>query len=289
MRLVTRCPACGTAFRVQPEQLAARAGQVRCGQCSTVFDAQQSLVTEPEPGDAATPTPIPAAAAAPAAVAAPVPAPGPGAAADPARRSEELARVEAEVSQPFGRSLPPAAEISLSEIEDEFEFGPAVRGRARLKAALWGAAALAAALALAGQAIHAYRGEIAALWPAARPLLAAACRELRCTIPLPQHAELISIESAELAVERGASGVLTLSAVLRNRAAFAQAVPALELTLTDAAERPVARRVLRPRDYLGARAGGEPTLAPGSETAFRLHIDAAGLNAVGYRLFVFYL
>jgi predicted Zn finger-like uncharacterized protein len=264
MKMTTRCPACGTAFRVQPDQLAAREGQVRCGQCSTVFDAQATLVTEPDP------------------VAAAPPSPG-------AKRTEELASVEAAVSQPLARSLPSISEPPFSDADAEFEFGPAVRGSARLRAALWGFAALAALLALAGQTIYAYRGEIAMMWPASRPWLAAACRELRCAIPLPQHAELISIESSELAVERGASGVLTLSAVLRNRAGFAQALPALELTLTDGAERPLARRVLYPRDYLGERAVGDPTLPPGGEAAFRLHIDAQPFNAIGYRLFVFYL
>ncbi len=265
MKMVTRCPACGTAFRVQPDQLAARGGHVRCGQCSTVFDAQETLVSEPDPAAASPPPPA------------------------PAPRTEELARVEAAVSRPFGQTLPPAPEISLSDTDADFEFGPGLRSRARLKAALWGIAALAALVVLAGQVIHAYRGEIAALWPATRPLLAAACRELRCTIPLPQHAELISIESAELTLERGATGVLTLSAALRNRAAFAQAMPVLELTLTDGAERPVARRLLQPREYLGERAAREPTLAAGGETAFRIHIDASGLNAVGYRLFVFFI
>jgi predicted Zn finger-like uncharacterized protein len=264
MRMVTRCPACGTAFRVQAEQLAARDGQVRCGQCSTVFDAQATLVTEPDP----------------------VPAAQPGPAAE---RNEELARVEAAVSEPLARSLPPPSEPPFSDADGEFEFGPAVRGSARLRAVLWGLAVLAAALALAGQAVYAYRGEVAAMWPESRPWLVAACRQLRCTIPMPQRAELISIESSELAVERGASGVLTLSAVLRNRAGFAQALPSLELTLTDGAERPLARRVLFPQDYLGERAGAEPTIPPGGETAFRLHIDAGPLNAVGYRLFVFHL
>jgi hypothetical protein len=46
--------------------------------------------------------------------------------------------------------------------------------------------------------------------------------------------------------------------------------------------------VLAPADYLGARAAREPVFAAGSEAAFRLHIDAAGLGASGYRLYVFY-
>jgi hypothetical protein len=85
--------------------------------------------------------------------------------------------------------------------------------------------------------------------------------------------------------------VLTLTAALRNRASFAQAYPYLELTLIDAADQPVARRVLAPSDYLGptaARAPGPAAFAAGAEQAVKLHIDAAGLNASGYRIFLFY-
>lgn len=41
--LATRCPDCGTSFRVQESQLAASQGFVRCGRCDAVFDARQSL------------------------------------------------------------------------------------------------------------------------------------------------------------------------------------------------------------------------------------------------------
>lgn len=46
MSLVTRCPVCGTAFRVQRAQLAARGGQVRCGKCGATFDGVGGLVEE---------------------------------------------------------------------------------------------------------------------------------------------------------------------------------------------------------------------------------------------------
>ncbi|WP_200385516.1 zinc-ribbon domain-containing protein, partial [Rhodocyclus tenuis] len=42
----TRCPACATTFRVTPEQLKARAGKVRCGQCDSVFNALDTLIDE---------------------------------------------------------------------------------------------------------------------------------------------------------------------------------------------------------------------------------------------------
>lgn len=48
MSLVTRCPTCGTAFRVLPGQLSARAGRVRCGKCGTVFDGIAALVEQGE-------------------------------------------------------------------------------------------------------------------------------------------------------------------------------------------------------------------------------------------------
>ena len=43
MSLIARCPACGTLFRVVPDQLKISDGWVRCGQCGEVFDANQTL------------------------------------------------------------------------------------------------------------------------------------------------------------------------------------------------------------------------------------------------------
>ena len=43
-QLATRCPACSTVFRVVPDQLRVSGGWVRCGRCTEVFDATQSLV-----------------------------------------------------------------------------------------------------------------------------------------------------------------------------------------------------------------------------------------------------
>ena len=60
----TRCPDCQTTFRVTPEQLKARAGKVRCGQCQHVFNALDSLLDEaiapPSPSSAQRPVIAPA-------------------------------------------------------------------------------------------------------------------------------------------------------------------------------------------------------------------------------------
>ncbi|WP_321844674.1 zinc-ribbon and DUF3426 domain-containing protein [Paraburkholderia bannensis] len=58
MLLATRCPFCETVFRIQPAQLAARRGLVRCGHCQEAFDASGSLYEVPEDGDFALAVPV---------------------------------------------------------------------------------------------------------------------------------------------------------------------------------------------------------------------------------------
>ncbi|MDB5895340.1 MAG: hypothetical protein JWQ88_2871, partial [Rhodoferax sp.] len=43
MALITRCPVCGTRFKVVPDQLRISDGWVRCGECGEVFDASAEL------------------------------------------------------------------------------------------------------------------------------------------------------------------------------------------------------------------------------------------------------
>jgi predicted Zn finger-like uncharacterized protein len=57
MSLITRCPGCGTAFRVQSEQLAAHSGAVRCGKCGDMFNGVAALVEEGDERLALDPSP----------------------------------------------------------------------------------------------------------------------------------------------------------------------------------------------------------------------------------------
>jgi predicted Zn finger-like uncharacterized protein len=280
---LTRCPACATVFRITEAQLAARQGFVRCGQCAKVFDARASLIEEaaaaPELETEATAPPAPTTAEEltagaadsehPVAVASPVEDAGPP--------SEPLPAPEPE-SSPAETEPAPAA----------FEFGPRHRARSRVATALWGLGSVLAVAALAAQATYWFRTELATAVPETRPYLAAACRALGCVIPPPRQIALLSIESSELQVDRYVPGLLTLNATLRNRATFAQAHPSIEVTLTDSAERPLARRVLAPADYLGERLAREPLFAAASEHTVQLHIDATAYRPTGYRLFLFH-
>jgi predicted Zn finger-like uncharacterized protein len=259
--LVTRCPACGTAFRALPTQLSARSGMVRCGKCAAIFDAVANLVEEtPESGAAE-------------------PSPQLGLFDAGARAAASAARAPA---RPRPRRAPADDEPLPEFLEDEAP-------RSRFVIA-WGVAALAALLVLALQLAYQYRTELATLAPQAKPFLVEGCRFLDCEVRLPRRPDLLSIESSDLQADKRGEHFVVLHAVIRNRAPFAQELPALELTLTDALERAVVRRVLRPADYLSGRAAAslEAGIAPGAEAALRMVFDTGGVSATGYRLYLFY-
>jgi len=250
--LVTRCPVCGTAFRVQREQLAKRGGRVRCGKCATVFDGVAALVEEG--GEKLVLEPQPQLGL-----------------FDPSRRGPPQEQGgEEEVT------LPPF----MAEEEPQ-----------RRRTWLWAIGILLALTALLAQALYRYSAELAVQVPGVRPQLEAACQLLRCQIVLPRRVELMSIEASDLQADPRREGIIVLNAVLRNRARFAQDYPALELTLTDEGDRPLLRRVLAPRDYLDpARAPLllSEGIAPGGEASLRVFLDSSRARATGYRLYLFY-
>jgi len=244
MSLATRCPACATAFRVQPAQLSAQGGRVRCGKCGGVFDGVAGLVAEgPEP-----------------LLLEPSPQLG---LFDPARRL-------------------PQADLDDVEVPPFLVEPPPRRGRV-----WWVLGALLAATALLAQAGYRYRTEVALFAPALRAPLDTACKRLGCEVPLPRRVDLMSIDSSDLQADPRRDGVIVLNALLRNRAGFPQEFPALELTLTDEADRPVLRRVLRPADYTD-RARAVQGIAAGAEAPLRIYLDSSRARATGYRLYLFY-
>lgn len=242
MNMMTRCPSCGTAFRVTEQQLAAREGKVRCGRCDTLFDALVTLSSDP-----VTTRPL----------------------------SEKS-------GPPTSGSM---AVLLGTEKDRSFDFGPPPR---HPLSHLWWIGSVLLVLALVLQGAYRYRGEIAVLVPETKPVFERLCVEVGCDVPLPRRAELLSIESSDLQADTSHPNVMVLTATLRNRAAFVQAFPALELSLTSAQGETVARRVLMPKEYLSQPARAEAGFAAGSELQIRVYIEAAALKPTGYRLYLFY-
>jgi len=254
MNLTTRCPNCGTAFRVQPVQLSARGGKVRCGKCTNVFDGVAALIAE-------------------------------GAQSAPAETepSPQLALFTPSRKSPLAGAGEAANEdVPLADFLEE--------SPPRKRPWGWISGAVLSGLLLAAQLVHYMRTEIAVLIPETRPYLAAACATLKCDLKLPRRPKLMAIESSDLQADGRRDSVIVLNAVLRNQAQFAQEYPALELTLTDDRDEALARRVLLPAEYLA----GQPAelvargIGAGADAALRVYFDTGGLRAVGYRMYLFF-
>ncbi len=347
MSLATRCSACGTAFRVQKDQLKASEGWVRCGRCGTVFSALEGLFDlereahsgpmplQPTPPAGPPPSPPPAVSPSP-----------PPAADDAPRRAatsgamplDEMPLHDAEAERaaeraaslaPF-RALQPsrhgddddADEAALSILEhsgshtldesrpqgDSSTFGPLSRssslppssklpsfareadGALRWKRQrpvvrrLTIAAAIVLPLLLAAQIALVNRDLVAARWPASADVLRAVCAPLGCTVEAPRLIDAMTVESSGLSRIDG-TALYSLQVAVRNRAGWPVAMPAFDVTLTDARGEVVSRRVLRAADF----GDGAPTeLGPNAEWSAQATLDVGERRVTGYTIDLFY-
>lgn len=258
MSMVTSCPRCHTTFRIRHEELRASRGRVRCGQCSEIFNAFDALATLDElPSEAAV-------------------------SAFPANEGDETGTVpdlHTKVSSKWAESAKP---LTFTDMAAE------KAARRNRHTWTWFAAALVMMALLTAQAAYIYRSQIAAYFPDLKPYLQRYCEFLQCTVGLPQFSELLSIESSDLQADPNRSGLIVLTAILRNRAPFAQAYPVLELTFTDTQDHMVARRVFTAAEYLASNANPNLGMQANSEFTTKLYIDSDDLKPAGYRLFLFY-
>ncbi len=269
----TRCPGCATVFRVAPEQLAVRGGQVRCGQCKTVFDGiaqQMSLASSMRshagpPADAAAAAPPPSTAR---------DRPGP----DPLRDAD------APISSPG------ATEADAAAAPPADRFAAPTKTTRRARTAFYVAAIVVLLLLVVAQATYHFRDSIVTYWPVARPSFERLCALAGCAIRPLRDAGMsyLSIDASDLQADPAHRGLLILTATLRNRAAWPLAYPHLELTLSDAQDRVVVRRALAPADYAGGTADLQKGIAANGEVTLKLFIDASATTQAGYRLYMFY-
>ena len=267
MSLVTKCSHCGTTFRVTSQQLQAHNGRVRCGNCMTVFDGLQALVTLPDA--AAEPQSREAAAASAAAFELEAIEPAAAAAQPPARAVESVTD---------GKEYGPAPE-QLSLDEDLFR-EPAPRG-----AKWWAVGTALLAFVLAGQAAYVYRSDLAVQYPVLKPYLVQLCGTLRCKVSPPQRPKQIAIEASDLQVNDPARpGMIQLTATLRNHSGYDLGYPALDLVLTNTREHTLARRIFLPKDYLESGRDADAGIAASAEITVRLDLDTGDLNPAGFRL-----
>lgn len=308
----TTCPTCHTAFRIRAEQLRVRSGRVRCGNCRTAFNALDKLEDDAYavPVSSASVPCIGSAASAVAAdegcasiSAAPV-GTGPTVVAQVPEAPAKPDSAEPIATPVEREEAPPLAPPTVSQ--DEFVRrpatpvavsrkwlsgvggGPVSPARHKGERFVLAAAVLFLTLLLTAQIVFLWRSEIAVAVPGTQPTLEALSEILGSEIPLPRNADLVSIEASDLQNEPGHSRTLVLQTTLRNRASYSQAYPALELTLTDARDKPITRRVFLANEYLPASVVSDPSFPANGEVEVRLWLEAKDIDAAGYRLYVFY-
>ena len=146
----------------------------------------------------------------------------------------------------------------------------------------WGLV-LALALLLGLQIILADRAKLAAD-AGTRPLVSGLCSVLRCTLPPWHEPSAYSMLSRDIRPVPGQAGALQVQTSFRNDARWAQAWPALRLSLSDADGRVIGRRTLQPAEYLGPGADPLARLEPGqsAQVSFRLREPAAATVAFSF-------
>lgn len=131
-------------------------------------------------------------------------------------------------------------------------------------------------------AVH-ERNRIAAMDSRARPWLLQLCAHLGCTLaPQRQIADLV-IDSSSFNKARGDGYLLALT--VKSRADIPLEMPAVELTLTDAQDQPVLRRVLLPSDLA---APAELAARGEWSTSVSVVVTSGASRVSGYRVMTFY-
>ena len=134
--------------------------------------------------------------------------------------------------------------------------------------------------ALVAQLFFSQRAQLAAdaRW---RPLVSAACGALGCSVPAWREPDAFSMLSRDVIAVPGRPGVLRVQASFRNDARWAQAWPALVLTLSDADNRTLGMRRFEPKDYLGDMPASS-LLAPGQASQLAFDIVEPAPNVVAF-------
>lgn len=218
---------------------------------------------------------------------------------DEAAQAEPILAHVSYVSAPFdeGESLPPQ-EAQQFEAEGGDKLGlaagdePGFVRQARRKA-FWHSAGMRVVLVLgslvavagvAGQYAWQQRDALAAQYPALAPTLEQACRLASCELQARREIADVVISGSgfkQLADAHQYQWSLTLE----NRSDVSVAIPMAELTLTDAQDKPLLRRVIDLKPL-----GAPPQLRAREEWSVNVPVQVQGLDAAvaGYRALVFY-
>lgn len=291
--MYTQCPECRSVFSLDAQALAQAHGCVACGHCGAVFDSLATLCDQP-------PTtfdelPINEQALSPPRLVQAVHVPTPAEPdIEPVATPTAEAAVEAtEEAEPVAVASSPSTTDDFSRLVFAPRFAKGVRPHKPPRAArprrarvpgrrLWGTLCALLLLVLAMQATWIGRDALIRN-PPTGAWLRSACATLGCRLPLVAAPAQLQLLASNVRSRPDIDGrALSISLSLRNRAAFAQPWPVVDITLFDTRHQRLAMRRLRPGEYLGDPAAQHRGLAAGATTALLLEVQDPGPRAVAY-------
>ncbi len=219
--------------------------------------------------------------------AAPAPAAPPSPKAPPAQppaAGETAALFRSGRSNPPPAAMPDVAEADEADAVDFFGDRRRIRGFTSRGAAFAALGVIILGVVLALQLLLGGRHWLAARFPPLEPALTLLAAPFGLRVEAPVDNGALTIESFEMQ-PGGAEALFVLNALVRNKASHVVRWPALELSLLDAEDRIVVRRVLLPAEYLGQ---ASETLRTGvrarAEVPLRTAVEVRGVTPTGYRV-----
>ena len=295
-------------FRVVPDQLRISQGWVRCGQCDEVFDAtaymQEAMAANESPEFAGSKDAVQPVAPASETVDIPLEALKNKPIRDVVSDSTELDSAyttihtqrssdETIVSQAFMQELAMEEDPPQTEPKSEAQNLSFMKGSQAasplhtpwVRAILY-FSALLLGLGLILQVFVHERDRIAAVAPEVKPVLEALCDVMQCTVSPWRQIDSVVMDSSSFNKLR--AEVYQLNFTLKNTAQMALAAPSIELSLKDAQDQPVFRRVIVPAE-LGFKSGSLAAVSESNSSLTLTIKTQGGLDRIaGYRVLAFY-
>ena len=317
--VVTQCPECHALFRVSEGQMRLAQGQVRCGACLTVFDAQSHSLQRVGHAPAASELKAPAASdAKPSAQYQP---PSSSTATGTAARSNYATQgANARVVQfnqspasetssapmvPAAKSVPGSHPSTDTQVRPQQQAQPAIdpamipqidilaepivlhnnepREANPVAVLFWTLCSMLALAGLLGQYLWFERATLANQ-PALTPFYQIACERVRCDLNANQGLANLKPDQVVARPHQQFTDLISLAIRIRNEAAFAQPYPAIEVSFTDLKGNLVSRRTFQPGQYLGTNSEGSARLPAGLDIEVNLPLTTPGPEAVSYEI-----
>lgn len=293
--VVTQCPECHALFRVSEGQMRLAQGQVRCGACLTVFDAQAHSLQRSSERNELKPD---NSAVAPASAQFKVSGqagdyPTQGTNARVVQFSQSLQNeTQARTNTPPSAEARPQSEPSINPAlipQIDIAAEPIVLHSNEVQEAnpvavlFWTLCSMLALAGLLGQYLWFERATLASQ-PALVPIYQIACERLRCDLNANQGLANLKPDQVVVRPHQQFTDLISLAIRIQNEAAFAQPYPAIEVSFTDLKGNLVSRRTFQPGQYLGTNESSGARLPAGLDIEVNLPLTTPGPDAVSYEI-----